>query len=162
MFSESASATCSLLKKPSMAFSTSSLERRSRASLRSAAFRHPVWQRGFRKTLIFNGLRPSKMTVHPCTARSWSKMRVFQQAARGRRKSRLAWIPTAFAVMLLAACASEPTTPVVVQQEAAPVAVEAPPPEPAAVPPPARPTPTPTPFQRSCCWRHDARNRLSE
>jgi hypothetical protein len=50
-----------------MAFSTSPYERRSRASLRSAALRHPVWQRGFRMAPIFNGLRPSKMSVHPCT-----------------------------------------------------------------------------------------------
>ncbi len=82
------------------------------------------------------------MAVHPCTARSWPKMRVFQQAARVRRKNQFAWIPTALAIMLLAACASEPTTPVVVQQEAAPVAAEVPP----AIPPPARPIQTPTLF----------------
>jgi hypothetical protein len=130
-----------------MAFSPSSFERRSRASLRSATFRHPVWQRGFQKTLIFNGYKPLKMAVHPCTASSSPKMRVFQQAARGRRKSRLASIPTAFAVTLLAACASEPITPVVVQQETAPVAAEVPPAmPPVAVSSPARPTPTPTLF----------------
>jgi hypothetical protein len=53
-----------MLKKPSMAFSTSSFEKR-----------------GFRKTPIFNGLQPSKMAVHPCTALSLSKNFVFQQAA---------------------------------------------------------------------------------
>jgi hypothetical protein len=63
-----------------MAFSTSPFKRRSRASLRSAALRRPVWQRGFRKVPIFNGLQPLKMPVHPCTARSVSKNRVFQQA----------------------------------------------------------------------------------
>ena len=88
-----------LLKKPTMAFSTSSIERRSRAShdsyrqilktghIRSqltcsTAFGRPVRQRGFRITPIFNGLQPSKMTVHPCTIRSLSKNRVFQPAAR--------------------------------------------------------------------------------
>jgi len=52
-----------LLKKPSVAFSTSTFEKR-----------------GFRKSLIFNGLQPSIMAVHPCTALSWSKNFVFQQA----------------------------------------------------------------------------------
>ena len=70
-----------LLKKPSMAFSTSSIERRSRASLRSTAFGRPVRQRGFQLTPIFNGLQPPKMAVHPCTGRSLSKNVVFQQAA---------------------------------------------------------------------------------
>jgi hypothetical protein len=51
-----------------MAFSTASFERRSRTSLRFAAFRRPVWQRGF------------QMTVHRCTGRSLPKNRVFQQA----------------------------------------------------------------------------------
>ena len=69
-----------LLKKRSMAFSTSPYERRSHASLRCAELRPPVWQRGFQKTLIFNGLQPSKMPVRPCTARSLSKNKVFQQA----------------------------------------------------------------------------------
>ena len=32
-------------------------------------------------TPIFNGLQPSKMAVHPCTARSKSKNGVFQLAA---------------------------------------------------------------------------------
>jgi len=67
-----------------MAFSTSSIERRSRASLRSAASGHPVRQRGFQLTPIFNGLAPSKMAVHPCTAYSLSKNVVFQQAASPR------------------------------------------------------------------------------
>jgi hypothetical protein len=53
-----------LLKKPSMAFSTPSIEKR-----------------GFQLTPIFNGLEPSKMAVHPCTAYSLSKNVVFQQAA---------------------------------------------------------------------------------
>ena len=53
-----------LLKKPSLAFSTSSFEKR-----------------GFRKTPIFNGLQPSKMTVHPCTVHSLFKNCVFQLAA---------------------------------------------------------------------------------
>jgi hypothetical protein len=65
-----------------MAFSTSPFERRSHASLRSAALRRPVWQRGFQMTPIFNGLQPSKMTVHPCTVRRLSKNRVFQQPAK--------------------------------------------------------------------------------
>jgi len=39
-------------------------------------------KRGFRIAPIFNGLQPSKMTVHPCTVRSLSKNRVFQQAAK--------------------------------------------------------------------------------
>jgi hypothetical protein len=47
-----------------------------------AAFRRPVWQRGFQMTHIFDGLQPSKMPVHPCTGRSLPKYRVFQQAAR--------------------------------------------------------------------------------
>jgi hypothetical protein len=46
-----------------MAFSTSQSERRSCASLHSAALRRPVWQRGFRIAPIFNGLQPSKMSV---------------------------------------------------------------------------------------------------
>jgi hypothetical protein len=71
-----------MLKKPSMTFSISPSERRSRASLRSAALRRAVWQRGFRMASIFNGFQPSKMTVRPCTARSLSKNRVFQQAAK--------------------------------------------------------------------------------
>ena len=45
--------TSSRLKKPSMAFSTSSFKKR-----------------GFRMTPIFGGLQPPKMAVHPCTARS--------------------------------------------------------------------------------------------
>jgi hypothetical protein len=53
-----------LLKKPSMAFSTSSFEKR-----------------GFRMTPIFNGMQPSKMAVHPCTARTLLKNNIFQQAA---------------------------------------------------------------------------------
>ena len=52
-----------LLKKPSVAFSISPSERRFRASLRSAALRRPVWQRGFRIAPIFNDLQPSKMSV---------------------------------------------------------------------------------------------------
>jgi hypothetical protein len=47
-----------------MAFSTSSIEKR-----------------GFQLTPIFNGLGPSKMAVHPCTAYNLSKNIVFQQAA---------------------------------------------------------------------------------
>jgi len=54
----------SLLKKPSLAFSTS-----------------PFEKRGFQTAHIFNGLQPSKMTVHPCTVSSLLKNRVFQQAA---------------------------------------------------------------------------------
>jgi hypothetical protein len=53
-----------ILKKPSMVFSTSSFEKR-----------------GFQMTHIFNGLQPPKMAVHPCTARSLLKNMVFQQAA---------------------------------------------------------------------------------
>ena len=53
-----------LLKKPSLSFSTSSIEKR-----------------GFQLTAIFNGLQPQKMAVHPCTGRSLSKNVVFQQAA---------------------------------------------------------------------------------
>ena len=53
-----------LLKKPSMAFSTSTFEKR-----------------GFQMSPIFKGLQPSKMTVHPCTVRKPSKNRVFQQPA---------------------------------------------------------------------------------
>ncbi|RLA33130.1 MAG: hypothetical protein DRR11_06300 [Gammaproteobacteria bacterium] len=53
-----------LLKKLSIAFSTSSIEKR-----------------GFQLTPIFNGLQPPKMPVHPCTGRSLSKNVVFQQAA---------------------------------------------------------------------------------
>jgi hypothetical protein len=60
-----------LLKKPSMAFSTSSIEKR-----------------GFQLTPIFNGLQPPKMAVHPCTERSLSKNVVFQQAASPRHVSR--------------------------------------------------------------------------
>jgi hypothetical protein len=52
----------SLLKKPSVAFLTSTFEKR-----------------GFRKSPIFNGVRPSKMAAHPCTALSLSKNFVFQQ-----------------------------------------------------------------------------------
>jgi hypothetical protein len=44
------SGTSRLLKKPSMAFSISQSEKR-----------------GFRIAPIFNGLQPSKMSVHPCT-----------------------------------------------------------------------------------------------
>ena len=47
-----------------MAFSTSSIEKR-----------------GIQLTPIFNGLEPSKMAIHPCTAYSLSKNVVFQQAA---------------------------------------------------------------------------------
>jgi hypothetical protein len=50
-----------------MALSTSSIEKR-----------------GFQLTPIFNGLKPAKMAVHPCTARSLSKNIVFQQAASPR------------------------------------------------------------------------------
>jgi hypothetical protein len=64
-----------------MAFSTSSFERRSRASLRAATFGLPVQQRGFRRTPIFFSLQPSKMAVRPCTASSLPKINVFQQAA---------------------------------------------------------------------------------
>jgi hypothetical protein len=71
----------SLLKKPSMAFSTAYFERRSGASLRAATFGLPVRQRGFRNTPIFNGLQPSKMAVRPCTANRSPKNSVFQQAA---------------------------------------------------------------------------------
>jgi len=81
MIVKTKSLTSILLKTPSMVFSTSQFERRSRASLRIAAFRRPVWQRGFQIAAIFNGLQPSKMTVHPCTVRSLLKNRVFQQAA---------------------------------------------------------------------------------
>jgi hypothetical protein len=63
-----------MLKKPSMTFSTSTFEKR-----------------GFRMSLIFNGLQPSKMTVHPCAVHSLSKNGVFQQAAKlrnsGNRKT---------------------------------------------------------------------------
>jgi hypothetical protein len=38
-------------------------------------------KRRFQKTPIFSGLSTPKMAVHPCTARSWQKMRVLQQAA---------------------------------------------------------------------------------
>jgi len=48
--------TSRLLKKPSMVFSTPQFEKR-----------------GFRIAHIFNGLQPSKMTVHPCTVRNLSK-----------------------------------------------------------------------------------------
>jgi hypothetical protein len=54
----------SLLRKPSMAFSTSSIEKR-----------------GFQLTPIFNGLQPSKMAAHSCAAYSLLKNVVFQQAA---------------------------------------------------------------------------------
>ncbi len=57
--------TSRLLKKPSMAFSTS-----------------PFEKRGFQMAPVFNGLQPSKMAVHPCTVRRLSKNRVFQQPAR--------------------------------------------------------------------------------
>jgi hypothetical protein len=40
-----------------------------------------IRKHGFQITPIFNGLQPSKMTVHPCTVRSLPKNRVFQQAA---------------------------------------------------------------------------------
>ena len=53
-----------LLKKPSMAFLTSSIEKR-----------------GFQLTPIFIGLQPPKMAVHPCTGHSLSKNVVFRQAA---------------------------------------------------------------------------------
>jgi hypothetical protein len=56
--------TGSLLKKPSMAFSTSATEKR-----------------GFRLAPVVNGLQPSKMSVHPCTGRSLPKNCVFQQFA---------------------------------------------------------------------------------
>jgi hypothetical protein len=58
-----------LLKKPSMAFSTSQFEKR-----------------GFRIAPIFNGLQPLKMAVHPCTASSLSKNLVFQQTAGHRTR----------------------------------------------------------------------------
>ena len=70
-----------MLKKPSVAFSTSTFERRSRASLRRTTFGHPIRQRGFRTSLIFNGLLPASWRP-PCTARNLSKSFVFQQAAR--------------------------------------------------------------------------------
>ncbi len=47
-----------------------------------AALRRPVWQRGFRMTPIFNGFQPSKMTVHPCTARTLLKTVDSQLPAR--------------------------------------------------------------------------------
>jgi len=65
-----------LLKKPSMIFSTSKFEKR-----------------GFQISSIFNGLQPSKMSVHPCTVRSLLKNRVFQQTAG-----------TLFLVFVLGAC----------------------------------------------------------
>jgi hypothetical protein len=64
-----------------MAFSTSPFERRSRASLRTAALRRPVLQRGFRMAPIFNDFQSSRMAAHPCTARSLPKNDVYQQAA---------------------------------------------------------------------------------
>jgi hypothetical protein len=42
----------------------------------------PFEKRGFQMSPIFNGLQPSKMTVHPCTVRRLSKNKVFQQAAK--------------------------------------------------------------------------------
>jgi hypothetical protein len=54
----------SLLKKPSLGFPTS-----------------PNEKCDFHLAHIFNGLQPSKMAVHPCTARSLSKKGLFQQAA---------------------------------------------------------------------------------
>ena len=114
----------SLLKKPSMAFLTSSFERCSRAShdsyrqffktchMRSqltcsAAFGPPVRQRGFRMTPIFHGFKPWKMTVHPCTVRSESKNRVFQQAANNHSHS---WLPAlVLCLSLLNGCGSTPS-----------------------------------------------------
>jgi hypothetical protein len=71
-------------KKPSMAFVLTSLfERRSRASLRSAALGRPVRQRGFQIAPIFAGQRPSKKAVHPCTARGLLRMAVVPCIACG-------------------------------------------------------------------------------
>jgi hypothetical protein len=53
-----------LLIKPSMAFSTSPLEKR-----------------GFPMVYIFNGLQPLKMATRPYAARNLRKNCVFQQAA---------------------------------------------------------------------------------
>jgi hypothetical protein len=50
------------LKKPSVAFPTSSFEKR-----------------GFQMTLIFGGCKPSKMAVHPCTGRSLLKNEFFNR-----------------------------------------------------------------------------------
>jgi hypothetical protein len=52
------------LKKPSVAFSTP-----------------PTEKCDFPLAHIFNGLQPSKMAAHPCTARSRLKNSIFQQAA---------------------------------------------------------------------------------
>jgi hypothetical protein len=51
-----------MLKKPSMAIST-----------------YPTEKRGFRLDIIFNGLWPMKMAVHPCTARSLLKTEFFNK-----------------------------------------------------------------------------------
>jgi len=53
------------LEKPSMAFPTS-----------------PFEKRGFQMASIFNGLQPSKMTVHPCTVSRPLKNKVFQRPAK--------------------------------------------------------------------------------